>query len=85
MNQFIIQFEFEGRKYQADVTEIDGLDDVQYAISPRDEKLAERFKTNIVEKDKPDNKWHYAFPAAAFGEEYMQSLASGLNEFLKNR
>ena len=50
MNQFIIQFEFEGRKYQADVTEIDGLDDVQYAISPRDEKLAERFKTLEPEK-----------------------------------
>jgi hypothetical protein len=82
MKQYIIQFDFEGRNYQADVTEIDGLDDVQYAISPKDAKLAERYKTNIIIKDKPDNNWHYAFPSGAKGEEYMESLAMGLNLFI---
>ena len=83
MRQFIIQFSFEGKTYSADVTEIDGLDDVQYAVSPKDEQLAERFHTNVIEKDKQDNSWHYDFPSAANGEAYMQAIESGLKSGLK--
>jgi hypothetical protein len=82
MKQYIISFEFEGKKCDADVTEIDGLDDVQYAISPRDVQLAERFRTNIIEKDKAENKWHYAFPSSPAGESYMKALKSGLTQYL---
>jgi len=78
MKQYIIQFSFEGKIYSADVTEIDGLDDVQYAVSPKDEQLAERFHANVFEKYKQDNTWHYDFPSAANGEEYMQAVEAGL-------
>jgi hypothetical protein len=78
MKQYIIQFSFEGKTYSAHVTEIDGLDDVQYAVSPKDERIAERFRTNLFEKDKQDNSWHYDFPSAANGEAYMQAVVAGL-------
>ena len=83
MRQFIIQFRFEEKTYQADVTEIDGLDDIQYAVSPRDEQLAVRFRTHVLEKDKDSSQWHYDLPSAANGEAYMQAVAKGLEEALK--
>ena len=82
MKQFIIQFNFEGHTYSADVTEIGGLDDVQYAISQRDEKLAERFKTNVIRKVKDEDILQYAFPDAPHNVEFMESLAKGLGNYL---
>ncbi len=79
MNQFTIQFQFEGRDYIADVTEIGGLDDTQYAVSPRDEKLTEKFKTNVIRKVKGNNEYQYALPAAPGGVEFMEALAKGLS------
>jgi hypothetical protein len=83
MKQYSIQFEFKGRQYTADVTEIDGLDNVQYAMSPRDEALGIEFKTKIIRQDKDDQEWHYDIPLKASGEEYMESLLKGLRIFLK--
>lgn len=82
MKQYHIQFDFRGKQYSADVTEIDGLDSVQYAISPRDEALGVEFKTNIIRQDKDDQEWHYDFPLRPSGEEYMESLLKGLRSHL---
>ena len=81
MKQFTIQFQFEGQSYIADVTEIGGLDDIQYAVSPRDEKLTERFKTNIIRKVKDNNEYQYALPSAHGGVEFMEALAKGLSAY----
>ncbi len=83
MKQYSIQFGFRANQYTADVTEIDGLDNVQYAISPRDEALGVEFKTNIIQQDKDDQEWHYIFPTGPSGEEYMESLLKGLRSYLK--
>jgi hypothetical protein len=84
MKQFSIRFQFEGRSYDADVTEIGGLEDIQYAISPKDEKLAERFKTNVIRKLKDGTGYQYSFPesSAGIGKAFMESLAKGLNDYL---
>jgi Zn-dependent oligopeptidase len=82
MKQYIIQFSFEGENYHADVTEIDGLDDVQFSVSPKNEQLAGRFHTNLFERVKQDNTWHYDFPDTANGEAYMQAVVAGLERYL---
>jgi len=82
MKQFTISFYFEGQFYRADVTEIGGLDDTQYAISPQDEKLAERFKTNVVRKPKDEYEYQYALPEAHDGDAFMESLVEGLKKSL---
>ncbi|HTQ64772.1 MAG TPA: hypothetical protein VMI12_08235 [Puia sp.] len=82
MNQFTINFDFEGKTYTADVTEIGGLDDTQYAISPEDDELTERFKTNIVRKGKSAKDYQYSLPSAHGGDDFMKSLIKGLDEFL---
>lgn len=84
MKQFIIQFNFEGHRYEADVTEIGGLEDIQYAISQKNEKLAERFKTSVIRKVKGEAGYQYAFPQVRGGVEFMESLAKGLDEHLKH-
>ena len=86
MKQFIINFNFEGVNYAADVTEIGGLDDVQYAISQQDEKLAEKFKTIIVRKAKNEQNYQYSLPPVPNVDEFMESLTKGLKDYLrKNR
>jgi len=82
MKQFIINFEFEGKIYTADVTEIGGLDDTQYAISQKDEKLAERFKTNIIRNPKNEQEYQYALPDAPNATLFMESLVKGLKRAL---
>lgn len=82
MKQYSIPFDFKGKHYIADVTEIDGLDNTEYAISARDEALATIYKTNVIQIDKDDENWHYGLPASADGDEYMKSLASGLRAHL---
>jgi hypothetical protein len=84
MKQYSIKFNFKGRQYAADVTEIDGLDNTQYAISPRDEELTRNFKSNVIRKDKPDGEWHYDFPNRPDGDIYMDSLLNALQSFLSN-
>jgi hypothetical protein len=78
MKQFTIRFDFEGHTYEADVTEIGGLDDVQYAVSPKDEKLAERFKTNVLRRVKGESNFQYSFPETSGSDEFMESLSKGL-------
>ena len=85
MNQFIIQFYFQDQAYLADVTELDGLDRAEYAISPRDEQLSERFKSSVIVKDKADAKYHYALPSAPSGTEYMAVLKTALDDFLAKK
>ena len=80
MKQFTIVFYFQGLFYSADVTEIGGLDDTQYAISQQDEKLAERFKTNIIRETKDDEQYQYALPDDPDGVEFMESLVKGLKK-----
>jgi len=82
MKQFTINFEFEGKTYTADVTEIGGLDDTQYAISPHDDELTERFRTNIVKKEKTAKDYQYSLPTAHGGDDFMKSLVKGLDKFL---
>ena len=82
MKQFTINFEFEGKPYTANVTEIGGLDDIQYAISPHDADLAERFKTNVLRKQKTTKDYQYAIPMDSGGAAFMKSLAKGLDQFL---
>ena len=82
MKHFIIRFDFEGRNYEADVTEIGGLDDVQYAVSPKDEKLSERFKTNVLRRVKGESNFQYAFPETSGSDEFMESLSRGLMAYL---
>jgi hypothetical protein len=82
MKQFTIGFDFEGRNYEADVTEIGGLDDVQYAVSPKDEKLAERFKTNVLRRVKGEPNFQYSFPETSGSDEFMESLSKGLEAYL---
>ena len=80
MKQFTIAFYFEGQFYTADVTEIGGLDDTQYAISQRDEKLAERFKTNVIRQLKNEQDYQYGIPEGHNGADFMESLAAGLRK-----
>ncbi|MBS1598298.1 MAG: hypothetical protein JST75_08730 [Bacteroidetes bacterium] len=78
MNQFTIVFNFEGQFYAADVTQIGGLDDTQYAISQQDANLAERFKSNVIRESKDDGEFQYAIPRDPAGVEFMESLVKGL-------
>jgi len=80
MKQFTIVFYFDGQFYAADVTEIGGLDDTQYAISQQDEKLAERFKTNIIRESKSDHEFQYALPNDPSGVEFMEAMVKGLQK-----
>ena len=82
MKQFTINFDFEGQSYTASVTEIGGLDDIQYAISPNDDELTERFKTSIVRKEKAAKDYQYALPIAPGGVDFMKSVVKGLDKFL---
>ena len=84
MEKFIIKFDFEGRTYEADVTEIGGLDDVQYAVSPRDEKLGERFKTNVLRRVKGELNYQYSIPEIPGSHDFIESLSRGLNAYLKD-
>jgi len=84
MKQYNIKFNFKGGQYTADVTEIDGLDNTQYAISPRDEELTRRFRSNVIRKDKADGEWHYDFPDKPEGDDYMECLLNALQSFLGN-
>jgi len=83
MKQFIIRFSFEGQEYAASVTEIGGLDDTQYAISPQDGKLAERFKTTIIRKPKDEEGYQYALPEGLGATAFMESLVKGLEKSLQ--
>ena len=84
MEKFIIKFDFEGRSYEADVTEIGGLDDVQYAVSPKDEKLGERFKTNILRRIKGESNFQYTISETPGSHEFIESLSKGLKAYLKD-
>ncbi len=84
MKQFSIRFNFQGRSYLANVTEVGGLEDTQYAISPKDERLAEQFKTNIIRKPKDGSPYQYSFPDLTNDSKaYMEALARGLDEYLR--
>jgi hypothetical protein len=85
MKQFIIWFNFEGSRYAADITEIGGLEDVQYAVSQKDERLAERFKTTVIRKIKGEDGYQYAFPQVQGGVEFMESLVKGLDDHLNSK
>jgi len=86
MKQFIIHFNFKGINYSADVTEIGGLDDIQYAISQQNEKLAEKFKTIVIRKVKNEQNYQYSLPPVPNVDEFMESLTKGLSDYLgKNR
>ena len=80
MKQYTIVFYFTGQFFVADVTEIGGLDDTQYAISQQDEKLAERFKENIIRETKGDDEYQYAIPSDPEGPEFMEALLKGLKK-----
>jgi len=83
MKQFTMVFYFEGQFYAADVTEIGGLDDTQYAISQQDEKLAERFKENIIREANDTHEFQYALPDDPAGVEFMDALAKGLKKVIR--
>ena len=83
MKQYTISFSFEGQSYSADVTEIGGLDDTQYAISQNDEKLAERFKTNVIRLVKGSNDLQYTLPDDPAGVEFMEAIADGLRKVIQ--
>ena len=83
MKQYLSPFEFEGKSYEADVTEIGGLDDVQYAVSPRDPRLAERFKEVVLQKVAGEKDYLFTIPQSSGGSDFMDSLVHGLDNFLK--
>jgi hypothetical protein len=82
MRQFTIPFVFEGSSYEASVIEIGGLDHIQYAVSPKDGKLAERFKTVIIKKENDSPDYHYNISESRNGAQFMESLVQGLKTFL---
>ncbi len=85
MKHYTIDFTFENKNYTADVTEIGGLDDTQYEIHPRDEKLAERFSSNIIRNIKEDPDFQYVLPKARGSDLYMKSLVKGLKAFIDKK
>lgn len=78
----MIEFDFKSRPYKASVTEIGGLDDVQYVIDPRDEDLALQFGQVIVHKSNPEGSYHYDLPPGTEGDEFMSSLVSALKKYI---
>ena len=82
MRQFTISFEFESRSHLANVTEIGGLDHVQYAISQNEEDLAERFRTSVIKKLTDEEEFQYSYPPGPGGQEFMESLVKGLEKYL---
>ncbi len=82
MKNFVIEFEFEGATRSADVMEIGGLDDTQYVISPKDEDIGEKYKSNTIRKLNDGSSSQYTIPAVVGGDEFMQALSNGLDRYL---
>ena len=82
MQNFEITFEFENRRYLADVSVIRGAEHLQYTISPQDEVLKMEYGNQVIHEftGKP---MQLAFPGET--EEkvaYSEALAAGLRRFL---
>ncbi|HEX4850045.1 MAG TPA: hypothetical protein VFV08_04520 [Puia sp.] len=82
MKQFVMEFDYKNRHYKADVTEIGGLDGVQYAISQRDEDLAEQFGEVVVRKPNTNGEFQYNLPPGKGSDEFMNTLVAGLRKYL---
>lgn len=82
MKQFVIEFDYKNGHYKASVTEIGGLDDTQYAISPMDQDLALEFGEVVVRKPKTDGDFQYSLLPGKERDEYMISLTSALKKYL---
>jgi hypothetical protein len=82
MQNFEITFDFENRRYLADVSVIRGADHLQYNIAPQDEVLKMEYGNQVIHEftGKP---MQFAFPGSTEEKEaYSEALAAGLRRFL---
>ena len=78
---FKLPFEFESSEYQASCYEIKMRDHREFHLTPKDETLANKFGTQIINYY-PTSGLQYGYKKADITNEYLKTLGNALKLYL---